>query len=90
MQQTTKIYENTTDKPVNVIGVGVIKPHDRISVTAEFHAPINLVNYPGVIDVLAEEAKGVPAIAPEGAAPSQDVQAGTTQTTFDAQKVEGK
>lgn len=54
---TVKIYENTTDEPVNVVGVGVIPAHDRVSVTADFHAPVNLANYPGVIDVLAEEAK---------------------------------
>ena len=70
MQQTTRVYENATDKPINVIGVGVIQPHDRISVTTEFHAPVNLANYPGVIDVLAEEAKGVPAVAPLGAKPA--------------------
>jgi len=64
---TTKIYENTTDQPVNVIGVGIIPAHDRISITTEFHMPVNLANYPGVIDVLAEEAKDIPAQAPVSA-----------------------
>jgi hypothetical protein len=52
---TTKIYENTTNESVDMIGVGVIPAHDRISVTSEFPAPVNLENYPGVIDVIAEE-----------------------------------
>jgi hypothetical protein len=56
--QTTKIYENTTDKAVNVVGVGIIEAHDRISISTEYHAPVNLVNFPGIIDVLAEEANG--------------------------------
>jgi hypothetical protein len=81
MQQTTKIYENTTDKPVNVIGVGVIEAHDRISVTTEYHAPVNLVNYPGVVDVLAEEAKGTPAVAPKQEAAAAAPAAGQTNTT---------
>jgi hypothetical protein len=69
--QTTKMYENTTDKPMNVIGVGVIEAHDRISVTTEFHAPVNLANYPGLVDVLAEEEANGPAKAPASPAPAQ-------------------
>jgi hypothetical protein len=74
--QTTKIYENTTDKAVNVVGVGIIKPHDRISVSTEYHAPVNLINFPGVIDVLEEEAKGTLAKAPQ----TEKVEAKTTTT----------
>ena len=89
--QTTKILENTTDQDINVLGVGVIKAHDRISVTTEYHAPVNLINYPGVIDVLAEEAKGVPAQAPQtppqAAAPAP--QPGL-EGNLEANKVEGK
>lgn len=86
---TTKIYENRTDKSVNVVGVGVIQAHDRISVTTEFHAPVNLVNYPGVVDVLAEEAAGKPAVAPEApkAAPVQAPAAPQTQTEEGKQNV---
>jgi predicted deacetylase len=62
--QTTKVYENTTEETVNIIGVGDIEPHGRISITSDFHAPVNLANYPGVVDVLAEEAANGRAIEP--------------------------
>ena len=92
MQQTTKIYENTTAQPVNVLGVGVIQPHDRISITAEYHAPVNLANYPGVIDVLAEEAAGTLAekttIGQDMAIAGQPAQTAGMQTSLEAQKVE--
>jgi len=89
MQQTTKMYENTTNQPVNVVGIGVIPPHDRVSITAEFHTPVNLVNYPGVIDVLAEEAKGNRAVAPEPLPDSAPVNPAPMQSNLDVQKVEG-
>jgi hypothetical protein len=73
--QTTKMYENTTDKPINVIGVGMIEAHDRISITAEYHAPVNLANYPGIVDVLAEEAAGNQAVAPEAPAAPENAAA---------------
>lgn len=58
--QSTRIYENTTDKEVNVVGLGEIPAHSRISVTAEFHTPVNLENFPGVVDVLAYEDENGP------------------------------
>ena len=55
MSATTKIYKNTSKKTVNIVGVGEIEPGEQISITTEFHTPINLENYPGVVDVLAQE-----------------------------------
>jgi hypothetical protein len=89
MQQTTRMYENITDKPVNVVGIGVIPPHDRVSITAEFHTPINLVNYPGVIDVLAKEAEGVQIVAPEPLPASAPANPAPMQSNLDVQKMEG-
>lgn len=54
---TTKIYENRSKKTVFIQDVGEIEPGARVSVTADGHPPINLENFPGVVDVLAEEAE---------------------------------
>lgn len=51
----TKIYENTTKQPVTILGVGEISPGERVSVSGEYLPPVNLDNYPGVVDVVAEE-----------------------------------
>lgn len=50
---STKIFYNTTDEPVAVNGVGEIQPHDHISVTSDYHQPVVLANYPGVVEVTA-------------------------------------
>lgn len=59
---STKIYKNTSDQEVNVIGVGILEPAgqpgDQISVTTEYHQPVVLANYPGVVEVVAAEAAG--------------------------------
>lgn len=55
--QTTKIYKNTSKKTINLLGVGEIQPGEQVSITSEFHAPVNLVNYPGVVELVAEEEK---------------------------------
>ncbi len=52
---TVKIYKNTTAKPVNVIGVGVIEAKSQISVISQYPYPVNLVNYPGIVDLTDEE-----------------------------------
>lgn len=54
---TTKIFKNTSKKTLNVLGVGEIAPGDQVSITAEYHQPVVLENYPGLVDVLAEEEK---------------------------------
>lgn len=48
---TTKIYHNTTDQNVNVIGVGEIRAHDHVSITTKYHQPVVLENYPGIVEV---------------------------------------
>lgn len=52
---TTKVYKNTSKLPIDVLGLGVIKPGDQVSVSAEYHQPVIVENYPGLVDVLAEE-----------------------------------
>lgn len=49
--QITKLYENVTGQDIDVLGVGVVPANDRLSVTSEYPTPVNLVNYPGVIEV---------------------------------------
>lgn len=51
MNTTTKIYYNSTDKPMNVLGVDIIPPHEHVSITAEFQPPVQLQNYPGLEDI---------------------------------------
>jgi hypothetical protein len=48
---TTKIFHNTTDEPVMVLGVGEIRAHDHVSVTTKYHQPVVLENYPGVVEI---------------------------------------
>lgn len=59
---STKIYKNTSDKEVNVIGVGVLEPAgqpgDQVSITSDYHQPIVMANYPGVVEVVAAEEAG--------------------------------
>ena len=52
---TTKVYKNTAKAPIDVLGLGVIKPGEQVSVTGEYHQPVIVENYPGLVDVLAEE-----------------------------------
>lgn len=49
----TKQYFNTTDKPLNVLGVGEIAPHDRISITTAYPPAIVMENYPGLVEMSA-------------------------------------
>lgn len=52
-----KIYKNTTKEDINVVGVGLIPAGEQVSLAGEQHWPVVLENYPGVIDVVAEEEK---------------------------------
>lgn len=54
----TLMYRNDTDHSIEVPGWGFIHAGERVSHTAEFLAPLNLLNFPGLVDVLAEEADG--------------------------------
>ena len=53
---TTKLYRNDSTETLNVLGVGEIPVGEQVSITAEFQPPVLLGNYPGLVDVLAEEA----------------------------------
>lgn len=57
MAQITKVYKNTTKETINVLGVGEIKGGDQVSITTEYQPPVNLANYPGLVDVSAEEER---------------------------------
>ena len=52
----TKIYKNTSDDTYLLPGVGELQPGDQVSLTSNNLPVINLENYPGVVDVVAEEA----------------------------------
>lgn len=65
---TTKIYRNDSDKTVNVIGVGEIEPGNQVSITSEYHQPVVLSNYPGVVEVSDE----VQTAEPEAPASSEE------------------
>lgn len=53
--QTTKIYSNTSDADINVIGIGVIPTGEQVSITTEFQPAVVLENYPGLVDVTAAD-----------------------------------
>lgn len=54
---TTKIYKNTSKKTLNVLGLGELKPGDQLSVSTEYHTPVNFANYPGLVELVEEEQK---------------------------------
>jgi len=51
MAQITKLYENTTDETIYVQGIGDIPAGDRLSVVSEYPTPVNLANFPGIVEV---------------------------------------
>lgn len=52
-----KLLHNTSKEIYEIPGVGFLGPDQRVSVAGDAH-PINLANYPGVVDVEEEEAAG--------------------------------
>lgn len=54
----TKIYRNDNDKAYDIPGLGEIGAGERLSFQGEFPPAINLINFPGLVDVLAEEEAG--------------------------------
>lgn len=52
---TVKIYRNDSDADMDVVGIGEVPAHGQVSIATEYHYPVNLVNYPGLVDVIAEE-----------------------------------
>lgn len=55
---TVKIYKNTNKKDtLNVLGIGEIPPGEQISIVTDYHTPIIMENYPGLVDVIEEEQK---------------------------------
>lgn len=52
---TTKIYRNDSKKAMNVLGVGEIPAGEQVSLTSEYPPAVVLANYPGLVDVVAEE-----------------------------------
>lgn len=52
----TRVYRNDSDQVYDIPGLGEILPGQRVTFHGEFPPPINLINYPGLVDVLEEEA----------------------------------
>lgn len=48
---STKVYHNTSENDLNVIGVGVIPAGEKVSVTSDYQPHVVLENYPGLVDV---------------------------------------
>lgn len=57
VNQTTKIYKNTGKQTLDVLGLGELKPGDQVSVTTDYHTPIRVDQYPGLVEVVEEEQK---------------------------------
>jgi hypothetical protein len=51
----TRIYRNDSDTDYVIPGLGEIKAGQRVSFQGEFPPAINLENFPGLVDVIAEE-----------------------------------
>lgn len=51
------LLHNTSNQVYEIPNVGFLGPDQRVSVSGAVH-PINLANYPGVVDVEEEEAAG--------------------------------
>jgi hypothetical protein len=76
---TTKIYRNTGDKDLNVIGVGQIPAGEQVSIISEYHQPVVMANYEGLVELVAEEAAANEAQAAEQVTPA-DVTPTETKT----------
>lgn len=50
-----RVYKNNGDKTLDVPGAGEIPPGGQASVITEHHETVILENYPGLVDVIAEE-----------------------------------
>lgn len=51
---TTKIYRNTGTDDLSVIGIGDIPAGEQVSISSEYHQPVVLANYPGLVEITAE------------------------------------
>lgn len=47
----TRLYKNTSDKDIDVVGIGEIPAGEQVSVTSDNLQPVMLVNYPMVVDI---------------------------------------
>jgi hypothetical protein len=61
---TTRIYKNTGSKALSIVGIGDVKPGEQLSVTTDYHPPVVLANYPGLVEVTDESGGEVPAEEP--------------------------
>lgn len=50
-----KVYKNTTKQKMNVVGVGEIPAGEQVSLSGNYLPPVILENYPGLVDLEAEE-----------------------------------
>lgn len=55
----TRQYRNDSKNEYNIPGLGWVGPGQRVTFHGEFPPPINLENYEGLVDVMAEEAAGI-------------------------------
>lgn len=55
---TVRQYRNDSNDTYIIPGLGEIGPDQRVSHTGAFPPAINLANYPGLVDVIDEEAAG--------------------------------
>jgi hypothetical protein len=57
---SAKKYRNTSDKDLNVIGVGLVPAGEEISVISEYQPHVIMENYPGLEDVTDEQGPSNP------------------------------
>ena len=69
---STKVYRNDSSEPISILGVGEIPAGDQVSITSEYQPPVVIENYPGLVDVLAEEAAAAEAAPADEAETSQE------------------
>lgn len=51
---SVKVYHNTTEEDMNVLGIGVIAAGEKASVSSEYQPHVVLENYPGLNEVSQE------------------------------------
>jgi hypothetical protein len=51
MDTITKTYLNTTSQDIDVIGIGIIAAGELTSITSSVPPAVNLLNYPGLVDI---------------------------------------
>ena len=86
----TRVYRNDSNQDYTIPGLGEVKAGQRVTFHGEFPPAINLQNFPGLVDVLEEEANGTFKDYEKEPEPAYDPAPAGGQVSANGQSVEEK